>query len=82
MNSNRRIMIVDDEAYNILAMKLIINNSQNNDLSGIIDIANNGLQALNLVKDAVISKKHSYGLILMDCSMPIMDGYTASKMIR
>ena len=27
-------------------------------------------------------KKFSYGLIFMDCSMPIMNGYDATKAIR
>jgi YesN/AraC family two-component response regulator len=45
-------MIVDDEPYNIMALKIIIDHSHENDLNGIIDVANNGLQALNLVKDA------------------------------
>ena len=45
-------MIVDDEPYNIMALKIIIDHSQDNDLNVIIDVANNGLQALNLVKDA------------------------------
>jgi CheY-like chemotaxis protein len=27
-------------------------------------------------------EEHFYGLIFMDCSMPIMDGYTAADKIR
>jgi CheY-like chemotaxis protein len=34
------------------------------------------------VKAASEKGKESYGLILMDCSMPIIDGYTASEKIR
>ncbi|MFC1856323.1 response regulator, partial [Thermodesulfobacteriota bacterium] len=39
-------------------------------------IVNNGEEAVNILKDS------SFDLILMDCQMPIMDGYAATKMIR
>ena len=42
----------------------------------LVDVANNGQEALDLVKE------HSYGLIFMDCSMPIMDGFEATDCIR
>jgi CheY-like chemotaxis protein len=35
-----------------------------------------------LVKKAFKQKEFSYGLIFMDCSMPIMNGYDASDAIR
>nr|MDT0253756.1 PAS domain S-box protein [Endozoicomonas sp.] len=41
-----------------------------------VDMANNGLQALEAVK------KTDYDLILMDISMPVMDGVSAIKHIR
>lgn len=40
------------------------------------DIAEDGLQALDAVKN------HDYGLVFMDCQMPVMDGYEATKAIR
>ncbi|TKB47920.1 PAS domain S-box protein [Thalassotalea mangrovi] len=40
------------------------------------DIAENGLIALDMLK------KQAYDGVLMDCQMPVMDGYTASKKIR
>lgn len=40
------------------------------------DIADNGLRALEAYS------KTNYGLILMDCGMPEMDGFEATKEIR
>jgi CheY-like chemotaxis protein/HPt (histidine-containing phosphotransfer) domain-containing protein len=41
-----------------------------------MDVASNGKEVLEKVK------KHDYDLILMDCQMPEMDGYTATRIIR
>lgn len=40
------------------------------------DIAEDGLQALDAVKI------HDYGLVFMDCQMPVMDGYESTHAIR
>ncbi len=39
-------------------------------------IVNNGQEALDLIYD------HHYDIILMDCQMPVMDGFTATTHIR
>ena len=40
-------------------------------------IANNGLEAFDFISDGKI-----FDAILMDCMMPIMDGFTATQKIR
>ena len=79
----KRILIVDDEPYNLLGLKIIIEaaDPENNILS-LIDQARNGLEAVNKVMEAEQDGSYQYGLIFMDCSMPIMDGYEASERIR
>ncbi len=75
-------MIVDDEPYNLLGLEIIISQTGFQGIENLIDKANNGREALNLVKEAFIKQKYSYGLIFMDCSMPIMNGYDATDAIR
>jgi PAS domain S-box-containing protein len=66
-----RILLVEDDATNqMVALSLL-------ELLGYrADVAANGLKATEALKTA------SYDLILMDCQMPEMDGYTATKVIR
>lgn len=82
MRKNRRILIVDDEPYNILALQIILQKSGYPETKDLIDSANNGQEALQKVIDAFEKKEYSYGLILIDLSMPIMDGFQATKQIR
>ena len=41
------------------------------------DIANNGQEAVDKVKAG-----NQYYAVLMDCMMPVMDGFTATEAIR
>jgi CheY-like chemotaxis protein len=85
--SNRKILIVDDEPFNIMAMEILIKMALQSlgmpvdIMETIIEKAYNGKQALEKVKQ-LHEQFITFGLILMDCSMPEMDGYTASLKIR
>jgi CheY-like chemotaxis protein len=53
-------------------------------ITQLVDQASNGQEALDMVKTNLQtpSDGYSYGIIFMDCSMPIMDGYKSSIEIR
>ena len=82
MNKFKRILIVDDEPYNVLGLTIVLSQTGIKNILSIVDKANNGKIAVDMVKKAFNGKKFSYGLIFMDCSMPIMNGYDATDNIR
>ena len=80
--SLKRILIIDDEPFNVIGMQLLLNNLGIKGLGSSVDRAYNGLEGFNKVKHSFMEGKHIYGLIITDISMPVMDGYQASKEIR
>ena len=67
----KHVLLVDDSFENRELMRLLLRT-----LSLKLDEAVNGQEALDLFTT------RRYDLVLMDIQMPIMDGYTATRMIR
>lgn len=80
--TNRRILIVDDEPYNLMGLEVLLQQTGYKNIMQLIDKAGDGLEALQKVKNSVRDMKYSYGLIIIDCSMPLMNGYEATEKIR
>ena len=76
-------MIVDDELFNRISAKIILKAAGIVNPDFICDTANNGQEAVNIIKEDIQKNDHcSYGLILMDINMPVLDGCKATKIIR
>ncbi|MBM5572159.1 MULTISPECIES: hybrid sensor histidine kinase/response regulator [Deefgea] len=65
------ILLVEDNPINQRVATLILQK-----LGCIVTIANNGLECLSILE------QQEFALILMDCQMPVMDGFTATRAIR
>ncbi|HUL30472.1 MAG TPA: response regulator, partial [Thermodesulfobacteriota bacterium] len=66
-----RILVVEDNTVNQrLTVKML------EKLGCSADVAANGMEAVKMVRDV------SYDLVFMDCQMPEMDGYEATREIR
>ncbi len=68
---NIRVLLAEDNLTNQkVAMKIM------EKLGFQTDLVENGLEAVDAVREG------SYDVVLMDCQMPEMDGYAASRIIR
>ncbi|AUM12614.1 7TM diverse intracellular signaling domain-containing protein [Ketobacter alkanivorans] len=71
--SDKRVLVVEDNTVNQMVVCGMLKK-----LGMATTIANNGDEAVNLYQI-----RHSeYDLILMDCEMPVMDGYEATRKMR
>lgn len=77
----QKILIVDDEPYNVLGLQMMMRQIGYKRLKIHVERAFNGMQALEITKEA-LARGQVFGIIFMDCSMPIMDGFESSILIR
>nr|WP_264302244.1 response regulator [Vibrio harveyi] len=70
-NTQNKILIVDDNTVNQKIAGLHVTKA-----GFSFDLAANGLEAVEMFK------RNQYSLILMDCMMPVMDGFEATQKIR
>lgn len=69
--AKKRILVVEDHRINQELVRDVLVN-----VGCVVQIANHGKEALELLV------KHNFDAVLMDCQMPIMDGYQATQNIR
>jgi len=66
-----QILVVDDNEFNRDIAEHVLT-----DLGHEVTLATNGLEAVKLLT------LYQYDAVIMDCQMPVMDGYTATRIIR
>ena len=67
----QKVLLVEDNQVNQLVAKTILTK-----LGYEVSIAPNGKEAVDMIKNM------DYDIVLMDCHMPVMDGYEATRAIR
>jgi CheY-like chemotaxis protein len=70
---NKRILIAEDNVVNQMVIVGMLKK-----LGISTEVANNGLEALKIYSKNPLA----YDLILMDCEMPVLDGYLTTHKIR
>ena len=71
VSNNSRLLLAEDDLTNQFMTRTILEK-----FGFIVDVANNGLEVLALLE------KSDYALLLMDCMMPVMNGYETASVIR
>lgn len=82
-NNNFRILVVDDEPFNMMACKCVFRGAGMKNVDKLVFTALNGELAVQIIKEEIDKFKTSrYNLIFMDLNMPVLDGCSASSQIR
>ena len=71
-----RVLVVEDNEFNIEVVRCMLENAGHT--VGMAMNGQEGIDAWQLARD----KREPYDVILMDCNMPLMDGYEATRNIR
>jgi CheY-like chemotaxis protein len=71
MLQGKKILVVEDDFVNQMLIKHSLA-----DTGALLDIAGNGAESIQYLKEK------SYDIILMDINMPVMDGFSATRIIR
>jgi len=74
-NENIKLLLVEDNKVNQLVALGVLN-----ELGYKAEVANNGQEAIDTLKQS--NSESPFNLILMDCQMPILDGYKTTQSIR
>ncbi|MDX2322453.1 MAG: ATP-binding protein [Moritella sp.] len=72
-NYKKTILVVEDNLINQKVATLLLKKE-----GFVVALASDGKEAVDMVK----AEGQAYALILMDCMMPVMDGFTATEAIR
>jgi PAS domain S-box-containing protein len=67
----RKILVVEDNPVNQRVVQRILQK-----LSAVVTVAGNGAEAIERIAET------DFDAVLMDCQMPVMDGFTASRRVR
>jgi CheY-like chemotaxis protein len=69
-----RLLLVDDNKINLTLLRTYMRKRQ----YGVVDEAENGFEAVKKVE----GREDGYDIIFMDISMPVLDGFGATRQIR
>ena len=73
--SPKHILLVDDTIYNLIILEKYIESINGN---CNVEKAFHGKQAIDIIK----TSNSKFDLILMDCNMPVLDGYQTAKILK
>lgn len=71
------VLLVEDNNINIIVAQALFEKFPLK-----VDVAKNGLQAIEMINHNRQSGNEHYQAVFMDCQMPEMDGYQASRQLR